>query len=108
MTTNTELADFQNLMLKGIELRQVVDSEIRKCVIYTDDKFKVLFCGKKKNSSTAEYYMFNNFTNIETINDDTIVISFRENTLVLVILNVRVRNYMARLFTDMFKASLSQ
>jgi hypothetical protein len=105
MTTiqsQTRQKEFRQLMTKGLDLYHIVNNENKKSVIYIDVGATVLFCGKVKNSSTADYYMFYEFTGAEPIGETNLVLTFGERYLVLSFSSSNVRDFMMISFTNLF------
>jgi hypothetical protein len=101
MNTDNELRDFRALMARGLELAKIEGESKRKCVIYVDVQTKQFFCGKVKNSKTAEIYNISEFSDVNVVGDD-MVITFGDRQLVLFVNSTQVRNYLIRMFKRLF------
>ncbi len=99
---NQELNDFHSLISKGLELQQIDNTNKipKKCVINIESN--ILFCGKMKNSSTAEAYNITEFKEAIPKDDDEIIMNFGDKNLILVVSSNRVRNYLVSMFNRLF------
>jgi hypothetical protein len=93
----------QQLLVKGIEVKRIVDGVSEDCVVYLKPEQSTFYCGKRKNSATADRYSFSSFEQVIPTETSQLTFVFSGNVLVLDFTTQKVRDYLATMMPVMFQ-----